>query len=103
MSNVQRPTVKGKYTKEDCREYVQKRKDWAIENIHTIRNDQKVKDGEISPDEHEEYWEPLAMVPEVLVDIQLSTGGDADGFKLIFDEDYTVIKGVYYWADWGGV
>ncbi len=101
MTNIQRSTVKGNYTNEECREYAQKRKDWAIENIKTIQNDPKVIEGEISPDEHEEYWEPLSMTREVLVEIQLSTGGDADGFKLVFDENYNVMKGVYYWADWG--
>lgn len=101
MSTVQQPTVRENYTKKDCEEYALQRKNWAIENIKTIQNDPKVVEGEISPDKHEEYWEPLAITREILVEIQLSTGGDADGFKLVFDENYTVIKGVYYWADWG--
>ena len=101
MKNIQQPTVRSNYTKKDCEEYAQQRKNWAIQNIKTVQNDPKVMDGEISPYEHEEYWEPLSMTREILVEIQLSTGGDADGFKLVFDENYNVMKGVYYWADWG--
>ncbi len=101
MADLQQPTVKGQYTKKECEEYAVRRKDWAIGIIKTIQTDPKVVEGEISPDEHEEYIEPLAITREVLVEIQLSTGGDADGYKLIFDEYYSVIKGVYYWADWG--
>ncbi len=101
MKFVQCPTTKGNYTKEDLREYAGQRKEWAVENIKTILSDPKVVSGEISPDEHEEYWEPLAFSKEILVDIQLSTGGDADGFKLTFNKEKELLKGVYYWADWG--
>ncbi|MEP7167422.1 MAG: hypothetical protein ABI758_05585 [Candidatus Woesebacteria bacterium] len=101
MKIVQQPTVKGSCTKKECEEYASQRKDWAIKNIQTILTDSKVQNGEISFDEHEDYCEPLSISREILVEIQLSTGGDADGFKLIFDEYYTVMKGVYYWADWG--
>ena len=34
------------------------------------------------------------------LDVQLSTGGDADGFKIYFKEK-EAIKGMFYWADWG--
>lgn len=96
-----RPTVNGNYTKEELEKYARYRKSKEIEIMHVIVSDQKVIQGEISVEEHEEYCEPLAITEIAIVDIQLSTGGDADGFKLTFNLDKELISGVYYWADWG--
>ena len=35
------------------------------------------------------------------IEVQLSTGGDADGFKIYFNGEEEAVKGVFYWADWG--
>jgi hypothetical protein len=43
----------------------------------------------------------LSIQKEYIVEIQLSTGGDADGFKLFFSKDKELLRGVFYWADWG--
>lgn len=98
---MQNPVNNGKYTDQDLREYALYRKNGEIEGIKDLLSDIRVSDGVISPDEHDEYREPLAFSKEIVIDIQLSTGGDADGFKLSFNETYELISGVYYWADWG--
>ncbi len=47
--------------------------------------------------------ENFALCLNVLteVEIQLSTGGDADGFKIWFNSSKEAVRGVFYWADWG--
>lgn len=52
-------------------------------------------------DEHEDYRAPLSVDEKRVFDICLSTGGDADGFKLTFNKEGELLSGVYYWADWG--
>ncbi len=94
-------TISGHYTQEDLENYARYRKERAIENIQTVLNDSKVTNGDIAPEEHEEYWEPLSIGKETIVEIMLSWGGDADGYKLTFDKDNELVRGVYYWADWG--
>jgi hypothetical protein len=42
----------------------------------------------------------LGFSRETVVTVELSTGGDADGFKLTFDENKELVSGLYYWADW---
>lgn len=101
MSFIQNPVTHGKYTEEDLRQYAVYRKDGELESIKDLLEDSKVIEGLISPNEHEDYREPLAFDKETIIDIQLSTGGDADGFKLVFDDSKQLIKGFYYWADWG--
>lgn len=81
---------------EDLKEYARYRKNKDIKNIQSILSEQKIE----SPEDHEEYREPLSFSKQTVIHILLSTGGDADGYKLTFDED-TLISGVYYWADWG--
>lgn len=44
--------------------------------------------------------EPLTIDREILIHIQLSTGGPGDGFKLRYSTDAELIGGVYYFADW---
>ena len=101
MKYKERPTVKGNYAKADLEDYAKYRKTQELKNIEAILNDAKVQNGEISLEEHEEYRDPLAISKETVIEIQLSTGGDADGFKLTFDEYKELVSGVYYWADWG--
>lgn len=42
----------------------------------------------------------LTIDREILIHIQLSTGGPGDGFKLRYTTDGELIGGVYYFADW---
>lgn len=101
MNFMQNPVNDGKYTKEDLRQYALHRKNGEISDIQDLLKDKQIIDGIILPYEHQDYREPLAFSKEIVIDIQLSTGGDADGFKLSFDETCELISGVYYWADWG--
>lgn len=95
------PVTKGNYTKEQVRDYAYYRKACEVEEIEQLLTDKKVENGEISLEEQEDYREPLAISKETVVKIELSWGGDADGFKLILDANDQLISGVYYWADWG--
>lgn len=95
------PKTKGNCTKEKLQDYADYRKARTIYDIEQIFRDEKVKNGEISPEEHEEYRDPLAFTKETVVTVELSTGGDADGFKLTFDQNQELIRSIYYWADWG--
>ncbi len=98
---MENPVTNGNYTKEDVRDYAYYRKGCELYDIEELLKDKKVQDGEISAEDHEDYREPLAISKETVVKIELSWGGDADGFKLTFDENNQLINGVYYWADWG--
>lgn len=101
MNYINNPVTKGNYTEQDIREYAFYRKNKGITGIQELLNNQQVLDGTIAPDEHEDYCEPLAISKETVITIELSTGGDADGFKLTFNEHKELTSGVYYWADWG--
>ena len=53
-------------------------------------------------EDYDEYRAPLAITEKIEVTIELSTGGDADGYKIMLEkETREVLSGVYYWADWG--
>lgn len=98
---MENPTHKGGYTKEDLRTYAFNRKDSELSNIQKIFKDKRIANGHMSPEEHEDYRDPLAFSKQIVVHIELSTGGDADGFKLIFSDEKELLEGLYYWADWG--
>jgi len=51
--------------------------------------------------EHEEYRSPLSIDTQKIITIQLSWGGDADGYKITVSKDNEIISGVYFWQDWG--
>lgn len=55
---------------------------------------------EKEPEENPEYIEPLAITLHKEIRIELSTGGPADGYKLIY-YDNELQNGVYYFANWG--
>lgn len=101
MQHIDNPVTKGNYTEQDLREYAFYRKTKGIAGIQKLLNNKQVLESIISPDEHEDYREPLAITQETVITIELSTGGDADGFKLTFNEHKELMSGVYYWADWG--
>jgi len=98
---MENPVTNDNYTKEDVRDYAYYRKGCELYDIEELLKDKKVQNGEISPEEHEDYREPLAIAKQTIVKIELSWGGDADGFKLTFDQSNQLLSGVYYWADWG--
>lgn len=101
MEYRERPTVTSNYTKQDLTKYAYYRKSVEVENIKNILNDKKVIHGDISSEEHEEYRDPLCFAKQIVIHVQLSTGGDGDGFKFTFSDEKELLFGVYYWADWG--
>jgi len=97
---MEKPTTKSGYTKEDLKEYALYRKDEELKTIKSIKN--QLDNGEIGGvEDSEDYREPLSLDVEKVVTIQLSWGGDGDGYKLTFDKENDLIRGVYYWQDWG--
>jgi len=97
---MKRPTTQSGYTKEDLKEYALYRKDEEFKTIKSIQ-DQLNSGGIKSVEDSEDYQEPLSLDVEKVVKIQLSYGGDGDGFELTFDRENNLISGVYYWEDWG--
>lgn len=99
---MERPTIKGKYTKQDLEDYALYRKNREFDSMDAVQAAVKEELVE-EADEHESYRYPLAVTTQFLVVIELSTGGDADGFKLRYSKDDRLEPdgGVYYWADWG--
>lgn len=95
---IERPTTRGGYTPEDLRRYAIWRKRREFRDMEIVDSDITTKD--LPREEHEEYREPLAITFKKVATIELSTGGDADGFEIEFD-DSEVTGGIYYWADWG--
>jgi len=52
--------------------------------------------------ESEEVVDPLAITESIEVDIELSTGGPSDGFKIYLEkETREPIFAFYYFSDWG--
>lgn len=46
--------------------------------------------------------DPLCITESIEVEIELSTGGPADGFKLYLDaKTREPLRGCYYYSDWG--
>lgn len=87
------PTRKANSTPQELKEYAHKRAKLELATIDYLNS----KD---DPQADDEYREPLGITQTKLIKIELSWGGDADGFKIEM-EDYEAISGVYYWADWG--
>ena len=49
-----------------------------------------------------EEIQPLCLNEQIELEIELSTGGPADGFKIYLDKNTrTPLTGRYYYADWG--
>ena len=98
---MERPTTKHTYTKEDLQQYAVYRKNLALNTLQKLLRKKAVRTGEQSIDEQEEYQEPLAIDRYTELRIQLSTGGDGDGYRITTDREGEIVKGVYYWEDWG--
>jgi len=94
MKKLTREQIK---TKEDARQYAAQRLNEEIEILKKVKAEiEKGRDIE----EMEEVRQ-LAISVSYLIKIELSGGGDADGFILYYDKDKKLTGGVYYWADWG--
>lgn len=53
------------------------------------------------PDKSPNLRNPLSIETETVKKILLSWGGGEDGFKLYFDGEKELLRGVYFMADWG--
>lgn len=72
------------------------------EDLHELGlNREDFKDEDELYEAIEENTQPLGMIKHVIIDIQTSWGGPADGFKIKISNEGEVISGVYYRADWG--
>ncbi len=98
---MERPTVKANYTKQELEAYALYRKNAEVRTIKKLLRKKAVRTGEQSIEEQEEYREPLAIERYTELKIQLSWGGDGCGYFITVDSDGEVVKGVYYWEDWG--
>lgn len=50
----------------------------------------------------QEEIDPLCFMEQIELDIQLSTGGPADGFKIYLDKTTREVQSAcYYYSDWG--
>ena len=97
---MERPTTKSNYTKEDLQTYALYRKNLALKTLQKLLRKKAVRTGEQSIEEQEEYREPLAIDRYTELRIQLSWGGDGDGYCITIDREGEIVKGVYYWEDW---
>ena len=97
---MKRPTTeKSNPTKEELREYAQWRKQDEIKNIDGVLKEVEKEKIE-SVEDSENYRQPLSVAEFRLFKIQVSWGGDGDGF-IIEVKEGEVISGKYYWEDWG--
>jgi len=95
MEKLTREQVK---TREDTRRYAVQRLQEEIKELEKARK--KIEKGQ-DIGEIEEVRQPLAISAGYQITIELSSGGDADGFILYYNEKKELTGGVYYWADWG--
>jgi len=96
---MENPNIKGHATPESLRAYALYRKNDEMKDIKKVGAE--MESGKIESDnESENYREPLGISIEKVIKIQLSTGGDGDGFKFTADGS-GITGGVYYWEDWG--
>lgn len=90
------PIHKGIREKKELKNYAIKR---AREEIARARYLNALNEEEKETNEEARY--PLSITESKLFKIELSTGGDADGFLIELDTDGQLMGGVYYWSDWG--
>ncbi len=97
---MERPTVKRNYTKEDLERYARYRKNAELHALKKLLRKKMVRHGLQTIYEQEEYREPLALDRYTEFRIQLSTGGDGDGYRITIDSEGNLVRGTYYWEDW---
>ena len=96
---MKRPTTQSDYTSQDLKDYAEWRYKQELKDLKKIK---KQLDDEVTTlDQCEDFREPLSIMELREVIIQLSWGGDGDGYKLYFDDENNLIKMIYYWEDWG--
>lgn len=59
------------------------------------------KDNDLTPQEHEDYREPLSYDVTKKVRVLLSWGGPSDGFDVYFTPENEPLRAVYFWQEWG--
>lgn len=93
---MKNPNNKQGATPEELKKYALYRAKRQAEAVKAICEEEDAEKRE----EYKDYREPLAIDCEQVLDICLSTGGDADGYKITL-KDGEAVSGLYYWADWG--
>jgi len=93
-----RPTLKEKYTTAELREYASWRKDQELAALRRVLEHDR-RSGNVT-EAHKDYRNPLGIEIRTELVIQLSWGGDGDGYKLLFDRSGDVLSGLYFWEDW---
>jgi len=90
------PTHKGIREGQELKNYARRRAALELARIKYLEAlDEEEKE------ESEEKREPLAITEKRTVEIELSTGGDADSFILEYSKEGELLGGRYYWSDWG--
>src|SRR5664280_557477 len=97
----ERPTLKEKYTTAALREYAFWRKDQEMAGLKQLLERELQSDTAV--DTQEDYRNPLSIEIRTELVIQLSWGGDGDGYKLLFAQTGGLISGLYFWENWFGV
>ena len=86
-------------TKDQARNYALQRAQEEIEEL--MKAKEEVSKGKEWEEDQENLREPLNIEASHRVTIQLSWGGDGDGFILEYNRDGELMSGLYYWEDWG--
>ena len=90
------PVNKGIRDERELRNYVRRRAALELARIKYLEAlDEEEKE------KTEVKREPLAITEKRTIEIELSTGGDADGFILEYSKEGELLGGRYYWSDWG--
>ena len=90
---MKNPNYKGGATPKQLRDYALYR---AREQKKTVKELLELEQaGE------REQNEDCAIASKTVLVIELSGGGDADGYELIINKNGGIDSGFYYWADWG--
>jgi hypothetical protein len=88
-------------TPEQAKQYAKQRKEDEIKELLKIKEEMNKGKDWVEIQNMNEWREPLAIEEWRTFKVELSWGGDADGFLIDIDKDGWVIGGRYYWADWG--
>jgi hypothetical protein len=98
MSDTRKKLEQAK-TPQERRAAVYERMQEELKNFDRAQEDQE-KNNLDSLEQSEHYREPLEITLYKEINIGLSYGGPADGFKLRYYKD-ELQGGVYYFQDWG--
>jgi len=91
-------------TEQDKRFIVNQNRIKEIERIRKVEQaeSENIETGEqgVLREDNEDNREPLSLDIEIVKKILLSYGGGSDGFKLYFNSDKELLRGVYFMSDW---